>query len=598
MRSRFSPSHPTAKPSTVVGAVVCLLLLLAPRLALAQPSLLSAGNASARGGSAGSVPSQGWIVIPDGAGAVLAHVPPRRGIGWVDGSIHASADGTLRKAMHLDSMPVAIGAVGSRLYLVFEQSTLAGEPVRRPVSSVVAHPSAVGDFWFFEPEGRLYSHPSLPADGVLRSLAGTPLGLAALIGPGSTSRAAQARLLLLRKGKWTELASPVPAASVRTVLVGLGTGVGVLTIEPQGHATMWGGSIPAKPARTESDRRPTPSADPYLDDEDRTVLTEEDPVSEAPFALEWRKTELAADGALAGLELARTRFFECGGLLTFVSGRPDGAVSVGTLTEHSAYELAQVPGVGTRFAAVPLDSSGRVALVWMAEDSPGLPVTASADHTSKTHPEVREVSAFTGRILYSGPGQGDAPVTARELQLLIGALVGLMTVVLLLVLRGEPDDGAFHLPDGTALAEPGRRFTASVVDLSLALLIAARLWDVPVSEILSPSALLSGESLWVIGAALGIGLAGGTLSEWLTGKSPGKFLTGCEVVDVRTSEVMLRRPRLWQSLVRNSIKWFVPPVAMLGLLESAGRHRGDSFARCAVVIQVDATGPEPGPPEE
>jgi hypothetical protein len=38
-------------------------------------------------------------------------------------------------------------------------------------------------------------------------------------------------------------------------------------------------------------------------------------------------------------------------------------------------------------------------------------------------------------------------------------------------------------------------------------------------------------------------------------------------------------------LIRNVVKWGLPPVAMVGMLDPVGRHRGDLLAMTAVVIE-------------
>lgn len=589
-----------ARPPISILRALCRVTVVALVLANptggrgAQPDLPAAGATAEKSAAGWTRPTHGWLAIPDGTGAVLAHVPPRLQGGWADGRAHGALDGTVRQATRLDAMPKAMGAVGARIYAVFEQSTPAGEPVRRSVVSLIARPSAVGGDWYFEPEGRLNVHPSLPESGTLRGIVGTSAGLAAMIEdaqPGSGTR-----LLLLHHDRWSDVPLPTPVARGRAFLLATPEGIGLLALTPQGDAEYWVGTpSPPPPAAAPAMPSPRPFSDDFRDEE--SVWPPSSPTSQfAAVALDWKKTTVAADRSLLGLDAHRTRFFQVSGLLTYVTSEPDGLVLIGTVTADTSFEIARLPGIDGRFAAVPLDRPGRVVLAWMAEDPAGQRRSGAKGDRPKTHPEVREISVFTGRVLYSGPGLGDAPVTPREVQLLAGGLVGIMTVVLLLVLRREPDDGVFHLPLGTALAEPGRRFIASIVDLALALLVCARLWEVPLSELLVPVGLVSGQSLWVMGTALALGLVAGTLSEWLTGRTLGKLIAGCEVIDVRPPERVLHRPSLWQSLVRNAVKWIVPPVAIVGLFDSQGRHRGDSYARSAVVVRVEET-PETTDPE-
>ena len=87
------------------------------------------------------------------------------------------------------------------------------------------------------------------------------------------------------------------------------------------------------------------------------------------------------------------------------------------------------------------------------------------------------------------------------------------------------------------------------------------------------------------------GLVLGVMGEVLIGRSIGKLLTGCEVVDVRVTG-SISHPQFWQALVRNVIKWVLAPAAMLGLMDAQGRHRGDSMSRTAVVVEEPDEDPE------
>lgn len=578
----------------------CRLLVLSgaflvagsPGLARARAQPICAGAVGERSGAGPLRPTHGWLAIPDGSGAMLIHVPPRSEAGWNGGKARGSQDGTVRKAVPLDRVPSAIAAMGERVYLVFDQRTVAGEPVRRSVSSLVARPSAVGDYWYFEPEGRLTAHPALPPTGLLRALAGTPVGLAALIDDGpSANPGGSVRLFVLGGDRWAPVALPATVDPARVFLFGERRGLALLLVGQDGRADLWIGERPRPdldarsppPRGTEPDR--TRGA---FEDDQGLVLSRRPASDELPLELEWRRRGVGADGSVGLLDLARTDVVSVGGVLTAVTARSDGSAVVTTLTPASSYEVARAERVGADFAAVPLDVPGRLALVWITPDAaPGVPRSGKPAGAARSQVQVREISVYTGRILWSGPARGDTPVSPREVQLLAGALVAVTTVVLLLILRREADEGVYSLPDGTALAEPGRRLMAWSLDLGMVLAVACRIWNTDFSELLMPTGFVSGQTLWVIATALGLGFAAGTLCEWLTGRTPGKLLAGCEVIDVRSGVTTPRHPRFWQCVVRNAIKWLVPPVVVLGLLDARRRHRGDSFARSAVVIRVE-----------
>ena len=48
---------------------------------------------------------------------------------------------------------------------------------------------------------------------------------------------------------------------------------------------------------------------------------------------------------------------------------------------------------------------------------------------------------------------------------------------------------------------------------------------------------------------------------------------------------IVRRPRFWQALTRNLMRWLVPPLGLEGLGAGEGRHRADQAAGTAVVMR-------------
>lgn len=200
---------------------------------------------------------------------------------------------------------------------------------------------------------------------------------------------------------------------------------------------------------------------------------------------------------------------------------------------------------------------------------------------------------FTGRTLYAGTARSEGPISPGEFRAVVLGLLVLMAAVLALVLRAPPA-GSFVLPAATALAEPGRRLAATLIDLGATLLIVRGLGLWPAS-LLDPAAWFDGTNGLTLGATVVVAVLNGAVCEGLWGKTPGKVLVGCEVVLLgRTGEPWdPRPPGPARALVRNLVKWVLPPVAVLGVLDPEGMHRGDSYARTAVVVRI-----EPEPPEE
>lgn len=563
-----------------------LLVLGLVRPAVGQPLLYASGGSGVVGGQ-----SHGWIAVPSMNGTALVHVPPRK-----PGVTKAAPDGTMRQARELKAPPIAIAGMGDQVFLISDVPATVGEPARRSVESLRAMPSAVGDLWYFEPDGHLRELPDLPAHGTVDGFVGTDAGPLALV---------DGQLLLLDDRGWHRIDPPSPLMGREwdsaSRLIEIGGRPAILSPRADGAIEAWVGQISAPvadrpPARSKRRGREPRDAGPSVESSDlRLEVT-------AEYGVLWSSETYAADGSLAERGLAGPWIGEVGGVLTYATGKTDGSVAVGTITRQSSYELAVVPGVGSIFGVVPIEDGARVALAWLEREptaagsesrvqrrvfpSPDDPKSGRKSDTARArgHLEIRELSVFTGALLYAGPQRGDGPVSAFEVQLLAGALVLVMVVVLILVLSREPDDGVFHLPRGTAMAEPGRRAMAGVMDLGAAILIADKLWGVPITDLLGPNRIFSGEALWVLGSAVLIGLVLGTVGEWLTGRSFGKAMMGCAVVDARTPGGEPRAPRLWQALVRNLVKWIASPAAMLGLMESAGRHRGDALSRTLVCV--------------
>jgi membrane protein YqaA with SNARE-associated domain len=103
---------------------------------------------------------------------------------------------------------------------------------------------------------------------------------------------------------------------------------------------------------------------------------------------------------------------------------------------------------------------------------------------------------------------------------------------------------------------------------------------------------MSGDAVRILLTLATIGVVIGTLTEWLFGRTPGKLITDCEVVaivsgaETTQNKGDVARPSLASCLIRNCVKWFLSPVAMLALFDDSGRHRGDQIARAAVVVEI------------
>jgi uncharacterized RDD family membrane protein YckC len=270
------------------------------------------------------------------------------------------------------------------------------------------------------------------------------------------------------------------------------------------------------------------------------------------------------------------------GHYVYTSSSGDG-VSLWSPAPAATYLVARLQGVSPPFAAVPLDDVGRLALVWT--DPP--PRRADSEALASTEiTRIAEVSVLDGAVIYQGAARLGGPISSQELKLLAVALVGIMGLILIFVLRPESPAKAVNLPPGVALAEPGRRAAAGLIDALIAGLAGAAITGVPLSALVIGYGQDRDQTAGtLLLAILAVGIAHGTFGEWLFGRTLGKLLAGCGVARPRTLKApdgenipALSRPTLARALLRNLIKWLIPPLAILGMNGPDFRHRGDLAA--------------------
>ncbi len=284
--------------------------------------------------------------------------------------------------------------------------------------------------------------------------------------------------------------------------------------------------------------------------------------------------------------------------------------------DRAAEEGPAVEDVPKQHVVVPMDGSGRIAVIWADASEAGAPSGSTgggpesqepalaAPGSNRTGLEICEVSATTGKPLYRGPLKSNYWITTREYQALVAMLVVVMGAVLVFVLRTEPTQTA-TLPKGVVLAEPGRRFLAAVLDYLPAAMLVESLFSLPTGTLLLPSQMMGQPfTIWALLTAFGLSAAHATLGEWLFGRSLGKLLTGCVVASVRPhaartepsaagaaqGEQSLSRPVFWQCLVRNLVKWFAPVLGLFMLVDINRRHPGDLLAKTLVLMTASEQG--------
>lgn len=545
-------------------AAMALVLAWLPARVRAQAG--SGPNMEARGADAASpryrpIPNQGWFVVPiaepakTGTGepavqtVLLFHVPPRTGANGVP-------DGTLRRAGELVRTPALWCVRGPGLYMLFDEGpppkAFPGPPKPRQMLTIRSVRDEHEE-WATDPAGRPDVLPSLDGAGALLGMAGSDVGIFVLRRVDGSLRldeldpdeAAEAP-------KWTQvlgLAPQLEGAKGRVALAGFSRGV--LIADSSG--TLW------------------------------TVKCDSNKPTWTARALGELgvKAVLAPDGVLtvcAGQLLAS--WTEADGTLR-VASRPMDDAS-GDSGGPGWRELASVPGVGSQFDPSAMDADERIAYFYAR------PAAAKPGQPKEDEPRLLELGVRTGRVLYNGGIKLAPPISSAD-YVLLGMV---MWIVLGMVTAGivPPKEGVVVIPDGTSIAEPMRRIIAGLIDFSLAMLAVSRIEGVPVSDLLTMPWWSSEAGQLVVIQALGSLVVVCTVLECLLGRSPGKLVTGCEVIGTALrldsgKKLTQSHPSLLRALLRNFLKWGLPPLGMLGVMDPSGRGRHDQYARTAVIVR-------------
>lgn len=529
-------------------------------LARAEPPMTTRGAGAPATASTISAPSHAWLALPSKDEWIIAHVPPRRQAMPPDGKVRGAADGTLRRAASLSIEPSAMAAFGEDVYVAADDFDERGQALRR-VWTLRAVNTGVGDLWSYEPGDGLRSLRSLPADGRMVGLAASGAGLVAIL--AADSPAPRVRVLWLNRGEWQELAAPrdIDRWGARLRCVATREGFTLVAPDDSGSGRAWSASL-------------------------------RDGKEQAP-AITWSEGVVARDRSLP-TGAAPVEFVSVGGRLISIAPAGPGVRVLSGVDAAGSSELAKLEGLEPDAAIAPLDSQGRLVVAWTRGE--GSPRRPGEPPMSGRVVEMIELSANTGRVLYDAPSRADGPVTPGDLGLLGLVLIVAMGVALVLVVRGG-EETEISLPPGMALAEPGRRMVASLIDGLIALVVASRLRGTPLLELASPGTFVTGELVWVLAIGIVAGAALGAMFEFLTGRSIGKAMVGCRVIRT-TPNGEPARASLWQVLLRNAMKWTLPPLSMLALVEPSRRSRVDLLTRTAVVVEYDPDADEPEPADD
>ena len=519
-----------SRPAAFVRLVaLCFGLLVCALVASAQDAL------SACGPETRDFPdSHAWVIIKDhpsrpGRGrAVLVHIAPRTG------ELPAEI-GSAQLARTLDQYPLAVGAWGERVYLAFNGVDDNRQAVVR-VRSVRAMRQGFG--WVFEPSDRFTPHPALRHTGGVASIAAGDNTIVLVV----TTAEGRFEVFALVRNDWLPVTLPALGPDARVEAWPTPGGVSIGVIED--------GVLSAHELSLESDQ---------------AILGEPRRLGQIPAT-----ATLCTVGAAA-----------------FATERAEESLSAFCIDGDRPTQVARLDmPAEARFAPVSARGPRLFALWWedphRADGAPSLPTLRTV-----------EVSLGSGAVLYEGPLPTSKFISADEFRMLAMLLMAVVIGVLIIVLRSDSDEEAVPLPPGFALAEPSRRVVATGIDFVIAAWIVSISYGVGFWDLVSLKLLFMSDGAWTaIPATFVVGGVIGTLSEWLSGRSVGKLLTGMRVIAVGTGATESRRVPLMKSLARNTVKWFFPPVAALAAIDSQGRHRGDRMAGVIVAIKIDPEGPE------
>ncbi len=488
--------------------------------------------------SVAPAPGHGWTLQFDAElkDWILVHIPPRGGVG-----LPAAEDGSIRQVLRLSATPaklVGLAAVEDSVYVLLDD-IIDGIPQRR-VMMTRAVKAGLG--YVYDPAGRLASVPKLDATGEIEGFSGTCLGPAIAIG-GSPPETRVVKILV--NGKW--LSYPIP----RNLMA-----AGSLTLVPDQSGRL---------ALFNTQTRELFLSTPRLESK-----VEKDSAEPAFMTPQWSSRQL---GSLpSGTEIIAVL-----GTEVLASDSSSGVINLlrGGQTVRTLTTVAAAPSGA---AVVVLPASGRAVVLW--SEIKTLPGGKVAQHT-----ELSELSIHLGTEFYRGPLRKPAPISVDDLRLLVVLLIAFMGSILVVLLRPIPKGIEPVLPEGASLAEPSRRVLAGLLDFAIASTITLKAFDVSIENLTSINLWLSMTGIEMVLSIFIVGFILSTMGESMIGRSLGKLFSGCEVISLRKVEgVEGEQATFRQILIRNAIKWLIPPIGMSILFDSNLRHRGDLLSGTAVVV--------------
>lgn len=486
----------------------------------------------------------------------------------------------------LDQVPEVVASDADRLYLGSRPAPMLGFPPSpseaalgteilrlRALGLGSVRDGATGEVGVLRQVVR-----SVPTGLVVRSTAPAAFAggeLAVLVEPDTAQPGDALQLLLLVDGAWRACPSPVAAWPGESELVGVPGGVGVV-LRRRLSAGVEARALWIARVQLREQPGPLPRARPLMQ---RARL----PVAS------WSLVELPADASAARMAVDNTS------ILVWSAVQQQGGKEAWALlaamrdaTDEGAWrEVARVIGPSRAPAALFFPSEQRSMLIWEAS-------AAGSPKDRATVLQYVAVSTQTGREVERGTLEPTRPVARDQIGAVLLVMGFLVALVGVMVFRPPAAAYSESLPPGVVLAEPLKRFLAGSLDITIALFGGGLVVGWATHEVFGVSVaamVQTGEGQRLLAAILGVGIVHGVVGETLFGRTLGKLVVGIRVVAARQrdDEISPRSPRLLASILRNLVKWLVPPVALFALWSVGGRHRGELYSRTFVV--------EPGVPE-
>lgn len=477
--------------------------------------------------------SHGWMGVasPEGVGGRLLHLPPRSG-----GPGAAAEAGTARTARVLEGVPTAVTAWGRQAYLLF-----AEQADRLDVFSLRVSPAGISGAWLTDPVTGASAEPSLDLDGSeFVAAVGYAEGLVVL-GRGRTAGDEASggwRVWRLGGGGWERLATPRQLAESEAAwLVEGPPGPTLVAVDASG-VRRWG----------------------FGGEQDGG----------------WSSVQLPGAPAFLGEQILTA--VSLGGDVCVVV-REGGGVAVWSLGPSLVGRVAGAALAGAIVGLTPLESGDRLAVLSASAD----PAPAGSVG-AESRWEIVELSLVTGRELYRGPLRHPSLSIGNEVRWLSLLMMAMTVFVLFYLLRPGVHVAEVRLPQGFALARPGRRLAGAFLDALLVAGVVSAVLGVPVQRFILVLPLFeTAHGVLAFGVFVAGGAAYSTLCEWLWGRTIGKMMVGTRVVSVDPGR---QRVGFMRSGARSVFRWALAPWALAGLGSPDHRHRGDLIAGAAVVVAV------------